>query len=168
MTQAELVPDAIARALGMTPRAGSDTEQLAALLAGRELLLILDNLEQVIESAPFIARLDAACPHLTMLVTSRVRLRLSSEREMAVPRSRWPIPGLPSTSSAQAMRSSSLPNGPGASTRDSSCRIKMSRPSQKFAAGWMGSRWQSSWRHRACACCHQGLCSIGWIAACRS
>ncbi len=39
VTQPELVPDAIARALGMTPRAVSGTEQLTALLASRELLL---------------------------------------------------------------------------------------------------------------------------------
>jgi non-specific serine/threonine protein kinase len=85
VTQVELVPDAIARALGITPRVISGVDQLTALLASRELLLILDNLEQVIEAAPFIAQLDAACPHLTLLVTSRVRLRVSSEREIAVP-----------------------------------------------------------------------------------
>jgi predicted ATPase/transcriptional regulator with XRE-family HTH domain len=85
VTQPELVPDAIARALGVTPQAGADTRQLAALLDGRELLLILDNLEQVIESASFVARLAAACPYLTILVTSRVRLRISSERELTIP-----------------------------------------------------------------------------------
>ena len=77
VTQAERVPDAIARALGISPRANAGIEQLTALLASRELLLVLDNLEQVIDAAPFIAQLNAACPGLTMLVTSRVRLRVS-------------------------------------------------------------------------------------------
>ena len=85
VTQAELVPDAIARALGVTPHTSSVTEQLTTLLASRELLLVIDNLEQVIEAAPFIAQLNRACPHLTLLVTSRVRLRVSREREVAVP-----------------------------------------------------------------------------------
>ena len=37
----------------------------------RELLLLLDNLEQVIDSAPELAQLLEACPNLTLLVTSR-------------------------------------------------------------------------------------------------
>jgi predicted ATPase len=41
----------------------------------------------VVEAAVFIADLLAACPHLNFLVTSRVRLRLSAERE-------WPVPPL--------------------------------------------------------------------------
>jgi predicted ATPase len=85
VTQAELVPNAIARTLGVTPRANAGADQLTALLASRELLLVLDNLEQVIESASFIAQLAAACPHLTVLVTSRVRMRVSTERAIAVP-----------------------------------------------------------------------------------
>ena len=84
VTQADRVPDAIARALGISPRANAGIEQLTALLASRELLLVLDNLEQVIDAAPFIAQLNAACPGLTVLVTSRVRLRISSEHEISV------------------------------------------------------------------------------------
>lgn len=73
--QAELVPDAIARALG-----ASNLAQLASVLASRDLLLVLDNLEHIINSAPFVAELNNAYPRLTILATSRVRLRLSAER----------------------------------------------------------------------------------------
>jgi non-specific serine/threonine protein kinase len=48
-------------------------------------LLVLDNFEQVVEAAPLVAGLLAACPGLTSLVTSRVRLRVAGEREHAVP-----------------------------------------------------------------------------------
>lgn len=83
--EAALVPDAIARALGMTPRANASAAQLADLLRPRELLLVLDNLEHVIDAAPFVAQLSSACPRLTILITSRVRLRVSTEREFSVP-----------------------------------------------------------------------------------
>ncbi|MEZ4529999.1 MAG: helix-turn-helix domain-containing protein [Thermomicrobiales bacterium] len=73
--QAELVPDAIARALG-----APSIFRLTALLASRELLLVLDNMEHVLDAAPFVAELNVACPQLTILATSRVRLRLSAER----------------------------------------------------------------------------------------
>ena len=42
------------------------------LLRDSQFLLVLDNLEQVLDAAPQLAELLAACPSLTMLVTSRV------------------------------------------------------------------------------------------------
>ncbi len=85
VTQPDQVPDAIARALGLTPWANTAADQLTAVLGTRELLLVLDNLEQVIDAAPFIAQLDAACPALAILVTSRIRLRVSRERALTIP-----------------------------------------------------------------------------------
>ena len=58
---------------------------LASHIAERELLLLLDNLEQVIEAAPELSELLRACPNLTLLVTSRELLRISGEVEYAVP-----------------------------------------------------------------------------------
>ena len=60
-------------------------DDLAAHVADRELLLLLDNLEQVIEAAPGLGALLSACPNLTLLVTSRELLRISGEVEYAVP-----------------------------------------------------------------------------------
>jgi non-specific serine/threonine protein kinase len=81
-----LVLTAIAQALGVREAGGRPiADQLVTLLRGRELLLVLDNLEQVLSAAPQIASLLAACPQLTILATSRSPLRVSGERTFDVP-----------------------------------------------------------------------------------
>lgn len=57
---------------------------LAEHIADRELLLLLDNLEQVVAAAPQIASLIERCPNLAILVTSRELLRVQGEVEYAV------------------------------------------------------------------------------------
>nr|MBA2470447.1 XRE family transcriptional regulator [Chloroflexia bacterium] len=59
-------------------------EALATALSRRNLLLVLDNLEQVVDAAPEIATLLAACPSVRILATSRVRLRLAAEHVFRV------------------------------------------------------------------------------------
>jgi predicted ATPase/class 3 adenylate cyclase len=73
-----LVSETIAQVVGAK-------DDLASHVAERELLLLLDNLEQVIEAAPELAQLLSACPNLTLLVTSRELLRVSGEVEYPVP-----------------------------------------------------------------------------------
>jgi predicted ATPase len=58
---------------------------LAEHIGEREMLLLLDNLEQVVEAAPELAALVEACPSLRLLVTSRELLRVRGEIEYAVP-----------------------------------------------------------------------------------
>jgi predicted ATPase len=58
---------------------------VAEHIAKREMLLLLDNLEQVIEAAPELAALLPGCPNLTLLVTSRALLRVQGEVEYVVP-----------------------------------------------------------------------------------
>jgi predicted ATPase len=57
---------------------------LADHIGVRELLLLLDNLEQVVEAAPELAALVEACPNLRLLVTSREVLRVRGEVEYPV------------------------------------------------------------------------------------
>jgi predicted ATPase/class 3 adenylate cyclase len=72
-----LVSDTIAQTLGAR-------SSLASYLGERELLLLIDNFEHVIEAAPELSALLKACPNLTLLVTSRERLRVQGEVEYPV------------------------------------------------------------------------------------
>jgi predicted ATPase/class 3 adenylate cyclase len=73
-----LVTETIAQTLGAK-------DGLAEHISEREMLLLLDNLEQVVEAAPALSALVSACPNLTLLVTSRELLRVQGEVEYAVP-----------------------------------------------------------------------------------
>ena len=75
---ASVVMELIARTLGAR---GS----LAEHVGERELMLLLDNFEQVVEAAPALAALASSCPNLRLLVTSRELLRIKGEVEYAVP-----------------------------------------------------------------------------------
>jgi predicted ATPase/DNA-binding CsgD family transcriptional regulator len=80
-----LVLSAIAQTLGL--RDTSDlpiAQQLANALQDRTMLLVLDNFEHVVDIAPGIVALLAACPQLKVLVTSRFVLRVSGEHDVAV------------------------------------------------------------------------------------
>ncbi|HEX6541502.1 MAG TPA: tetratricopeptide repeat protein [Ktedonobacterales bacterium] len=79
-----LVLPAIGRALDI--REGGDGEaSLRAWLAGKRLLLLLDNFEQVIGAAGMVADLLADCPGTRILVTSREALHVRGEHEYPVP-----------------------------------------------------------------------------------
>jgi predicted ATPase len=58
---------------------------LADEIGERELLLLLDNLEQVVEASAELASLVEVCPNLHLLVTSRELLRVRGEVEYPVP-----------------------------------------------------------------------------------
>jgi predicted ATPase/class 3 adenylate cyclase len=73
-----LVTETIAQTLGAK-------DGLAAHIGEREMLLLIDNLEQVVEAAPELSSLLQGCPHLTLLATSRELLRVQGEVEYEVP-----------------------------------------------------------------------------------
>jgi predicted ATPase len=58
---------------------------LAEHVSEREMLLLLDNFEQVVDAAPDLSKLLEACANLRLLVTSRELLRIAGELEYAVP-----------------------------------------------------------------------------------
>jgi predicted ATPase/transcriptional regulator with XRE-family HTH domain len=81
-----LVIPTIARALGLQ-ESGKQTfrETLHSSLRNRELLLVLDNCEHLLERAQEITDLLVACARIRVLATSRAPLRLHGEQEYLVP-----------------------------------------------------------------------------------
>ena len=80
----DVVPGAIAEALGILELGGDVAAALSGYLRRRRLLLVLDNFEHVIAAAPTLATLLEAAPGLAALATSRELLRLSGEHELQV------------------------------------------------------------------------------------
>lgn len=81
-----LVASAIASALEVRERRDCPLLTcLAAALRDRDMLLVLDNLEQVLPAATDLAALLAACPRMKVVVTSRTVLSVSGEHTIVVP-----------------------------------------------------------------------------------
>ncbi len=73
-----LVGATIARAVGAQgPDDMPVVDRLAASLAERRMLLVLDNFEHVVAAAPVVTEILVACPEVKALVTSRAVLRIS-------------------------------------------------------------------------------------------
>jgi predicted ATPase len=90
LTDPTLLPQTVAVALGLREGAGqSVVEALTSYLAEKDLLLLLDNCEHLIEAAaPLVEALLRACPRLRILTTSREALRVAGETS-------WRVPSLP-------------------------------------------------------------------------
>jgi predicted ATPase/class 3 adenylate cyclase len=81
----ELVASTVAGALSVSESAGRPLkEDLRDFLSNKELLLVLDNFEQVVDAAPLVGELLSGCPGLKVLATSRTLLRIYGEHEYAV------------------------------------------------------------------------------------
>jgi predicted ATPase/class 3 adenylate cyclase len=79
----------VTRTVGAPENVGrSPLDQLVDALAGRQVLIVLDNLEQLPGAAPILGEMLRALPRLHVLATSRSPLRVSGEQE-------YPLRGLP-------------------------------------------------------------------------
>jgi predicted ATPase/class 3 adenylate cyclase len=80
-----LVGAATAARLGLVESAGASAiERLGGFLRDREILLVLDNFEHLLDAAPLVAELLAGSPGLRVVVTSRAALRIAAEQEFPV------------------------------------------------------------------------------------
>ncbi|MFN2244626.1 MAG: tetratricopeptide repeat protein, partial [Anaerolineae bacterium] len=78
-TAAHVAPT-VAAALGLSFHEGQDPEeQLLGYLRRKELLLVLDNLEHILECADFLSAILQHTPGVVLLVTSRERLNVHEE-----------------------------------------------------------------------------------------
>ena len=86
------IPDAAATSLGVTTRTdGAVVESVTAALAERDVLIVLDNCEHVLdEAAAFVDAVLLRTPSVRVVATSRESLRVPGERV-------WPVPPLDAT-----------------------------------------------------------------------
>ena len=76
----------VARTLNVNQSDRELAEVIAEALDGMRLLLLIDNAEHLLPvAADCMGELVAACPSVTVVVTSRERLRIAGERVFAVP-----------------------------------------------------------------------------------
>jgi predicted ATPase/class 3 adenylate cyclase len=94
LTDPALVASAIASPLGVVEIGERPLkEELETYLRDKEVLLLLDNFEQVLDAAPLLGELLSECPKLKGLATSRSVLRVYGEQEYPVPPLELPRPG---------------------------------------------------------------------------
>jgi len=85
LLEVDQVLPAVAEAVGAVRDPGRTVaDDLVDRLRGQDLLLVLDNVEHLLDSAPHVAALVEAVPDLTVLTTSRAPLRVRGETEYAV------------------------------------------------------------------------------------
>ncbi len=86
LREASLVPAQIAQTVArdLEPSTVS-VDELCRIIGEEAQLLVLDNMEHVIQSAPLIPELLQRCPELRILTTSRVRLNVSGENLESLP-----------------------------------------------------------------------------------
>jgi predicted ATPase/DNA-binding XRE family transcriptional regulator len=82
----ELVAATIVHALGLPENSTElPADKLQRSLSSKQMLLLLDNFEQVLDASPFVLELLGACPHLKILITSREALHVNGEQQFPVP-----------------------------------------------------------------------------------
>jgi predicted ATPase len=91
---AQLVPQSVTSGLGVREQPNeAHSQTLAGWIAGRSLLLVLDNCEHLLDACAQLATaLLDACPNLRLVTTSREPLRISGESVWRVPSLAVPEP----------------------------------------------------------------------------
>ncbi len=86
INDSRLVLSAISQALDIKETSSQSLfDTIIQYLHDKQVLMLLDNFEQVIEAASLVHDLLSACPKLNILVTSREPLHLYGEQEYPVP-----------------------------------------------------------------------------------
>jgi diguanylate cyclase (GGDEF)-like protein len=120
-TRTEQVIAAVAQALQISEVPGEPLlDTLVERLAESSTLLVLDNFEQVLDSASVVAELLADAPGVSALITSRERLSLYGEQVYQVPP--LPLPNLDALPAGQAGVARALADSPAVALFDQRAR----------------------------------------------
>ena len=101
LTDPELLLDAIVRALGVSVPGVEPFDAVVAALGREPAVLVIDNMEHLAGASGILGTLLERVPTLSLLVTSRVPLRLIGELEMHID----PFPPLNEKHTSEAMES---------------------------------------------------------------
>jgi predicted ATPase len=95
VTDADAVLEVVATTLGITQRQGQSlASSVADFLRSKRLVLVIDNCEHLLDAAArFIDETLRACPHVSVIATSREGLGVAGERMMVVPSLELPPAG---------------------------------------------------------------------------
>ena len=103
LTDSALIRDTVARQLRIPISPGQTLDQsLLAFFVPRQMLVLVDNVEQLVAGAPLLEQILARAPGLKVLATSREPLRIRSEKVVAVAPLALPEAGAPDDPGALA------------------------------------------------------------------
>ena len=144
VTEGAAVPNAVAEVLGVQETARrSLTESIVGAIAGRDLLLILDNCEHVLDGARRLAQaIMGECAPVVVMATSREPLAVSGERVFPVE----PLPTEGTSGSGVGPAVELFVTRRGLRIRRSSSTTRLSTRYGLSAPTSMACRWRSSWR----------------------
>ncbi len=144
ITDPDLVPVTVARALGLPDQPGRSTmDTVLHFVRDRQLLVVLDNCEHLLDAcAEMVVALLSAAAGLSLLTTSREPLGVGGEGRGECRRYRWPTKP---PSCSPTVRVWATPVSPSPTTTPPSLPRSVSVST--------GCRWQLSWRRHVCGRC---------------
>lgn len=150
-----LVGQTLAASLGLHDRSASRSlGWLSDVLAERQLLVVLDNCEHLLDACATLASvLLRAAPGVRILATSRQALGIDGEYLFAVPPLSVPDPDrrLPSRASSVTRRSDCSSSARPQFNLASGSNPPTNTPWLRSAVAWTASHWRSSSPRAACA-----------------
>ena len=141
-------------------------EALLDALAPQDVLIVVDNCEHLIggcaKTAEAIVR---RCPRVHLLATSREPLGIGGETIYRVPSLSLPGPGEAGPRRpGPPMRWRCSRTGPGRTASPCPSTSRLGRWWCRYAGGWTGCRWRSSWPRPGCGRCRWPSCTAGWTS----
>ena len=134
----------IAASLGAALRPGLSIEaSITEHCQARQMLVVLDNCEQVLDPTAWIAgTLLRECPGVRILATSRQALDIDGEQVFAVGTLAVPEPATTAEGIAMSDAVQLLPTAPLPSSEGSSSMRSAGRRRPRSPGGWTASRWR--------------------------